>query len=319
MSENGARGAGAGPRDTDLIVVGGGPAGCAAALMAASLGMRTVLIEPDRLCGKLYAVGALDNVPGGHRSGPGLADAIAADVRRAAGCEVLLGSRAERVAADDRRVAVTLDSGRVLTAPRAVVATGTGPLPPAATDWVSVPPDLRLPSLWETRLPELAGRSVIVLGADRPLGTVLRSHPSADVRLHVLHPAADDYKSNEVLGDPRAVLHRVGRVTINRGAGGMFHIWARHGHSSGEREPDGEGTQPYTAEAVYLNLGTAPVVPDGDLTRGADGYCPPGDQHPRVRTAGDLRGARFQRIVTAQGSGAEAVLAHYYEAVRPSE
>ncbi|CAM5436669.1 hypothetical protein SVIOM342S_06466 [Streptomyces violaceorubidus] len=40
--------------DTDLLIVGGGPAGCAAAVMAASVGMRSVLIESgDRVCGAL--------------------------------------------------------------------------------------------------------------------------------------------------------------------------------------------------------------------------------------------------------------------------
>ena len=36
---------------------------------------------------------------------------------------------------------------------------------------------------------------------------------------------------------------------------------------------------------------------------------------PRIRTAGDLRAAQFQRIATGQGSGAEAVLAAYYATV----
>src|SRR6478736_3792185 len=48
--------------DTDLIIIGGGPAGCAAARMAASVGMRSVLIEPDTLCRNLYRIPALNNV-----------------------------------------------------------------------------------------------------------------------------------------------------------------------------------------------------------------------------------------------------------------
>ncbi|MFE5550185.1 hypothetical protein ACFQ71_41530 [Streptomyces sp. NPDC056534] len=43
-----------------------------------------------------------------------------------------------------------------------------------------------------------------------------------------------------------------------------------------------------------------------------NGYCPPEMQHPRIFIAGDLRSGRFQRITTAQGSGAEAALAYYY-------
>lgn len=65
--------------DTDLIIIGGGPAGCAAARMAASVGMRSVLVEPDRLCRNLYRISALNNVLSGYTSGPELAEAIIAE------------------------------------------------------------------------------------------------------------------------------------------------------------------------------------------------------------------------------------------------
>ena len=67
--------------DTDLIIIGGGPGGCAAARMAASVGMRSILIEPDRLCRNLYRIPALNNVLGGHTSGPELADSIVAELK----------------------------------------------------------------------------------------------------------------------------------------------------------------------------------------------------------------------------------------------
>lgn len=67
----------------------------------------------------------------------------------------------------------------------------------------------------------------------------------------------------------------------------------------------------YEAKTVLSNLGNTPAALAG-LTIGEDGYCPPDQQHPRIRIAGDLRSARYQRIATAQGSGAEAVLSCYY-------
>lgn len=47
---------------TDLIIVGGGPAGCAAAIMAASLDMAAVIVEPKSLCHKLETISSLANV-----------------------------------------------------------------------------------------------------------------------------------------------------------------------------------------------------------------------------------------------------------------
>ncbi|MCI0385911.1 aminotransferase class IV [Streptomyces sp. CNQ085] len=71
------------------------------------------------------------------------------------------------------------------------------------------------------------------------------------------------------------------------------------------------------ADAAYLSIGNGPTAPPGDLVRGADGYCPPAEQHPRVIVAGDLCSARFQRIMTALGSGGEAALRAYYATRQP--
>src|SRR5262245_3980616 len=43
----------------EVLVVGAGPAGVAAAVMAASLGLQTVVVEAGRVGGKLHAIGAL--------------------------------------------------------------------------------------------------------------------------------------------------------------------------------------------------------------------------------------------------------------------
>ena len=114
---------------TDLLIVGGGPAGCAAAVMAASLGMRSILIEADALCGKLQHIAAVNNVVGGFSSGPELGAAIAKDVGRTRLCTAELGVRATEIRAYDDRVTVTTDTGQHLDAPYVVVATGVGPLP----------------------------------------------------------------------------------------------------------------------------------------------------------------------------------------------
>lgn len=68
------------PPSSDLIIIGGGPAGCAAAVMAASVGLRSVLIEPVSLCHTLRRIPAINNVLGGHTTGPALADAVTTDV-----------------------------------------------------------------------------------------------------------------------------------------------------------------------------------------------------------------------------------------------
>lgn len=288
---------------TDLVIVGGGPAGCAAAVMAASVGVRSVLVEADTsLCGKLRHIVAVDNVVGGHRSGPELADAVAGDVARAGLCEAHLGTRVTGLRAYEDRVVVTTGNGLTLGAPYAVVATGVGPVPAGAAGWLTVAPGTELPTLWGAGAPRTAGGSLLVLGADRPLGTFLRAHPSLDASVVVVHPAEDDYKADEVRGDPRVTLLPVAEVSVSADGGGFTAEWVDREGRSGSRR----------AGSVHANLGSAPAAPPGDLVTDASGYCPPGGQHPRVLVAGDLRSARFQRVMAATGSGSEAALRAYY-------
>ncbi|RST24127.1 pyridine nucleotide-disulfide oxidoreductase, partial [Streptomyces sp. WAC04770] len=153
--------------DTDLIVIGGGPAGCAAVRMAAGVGMRSVLIEPDALCRNLYRIPALNNVLGGHTSGPALADAITAEVRGTELCRPLLGRRVVELRAHDGHIAATLDTGTCLTAPYTVVATGIGPLQPRDVTWITARSGLNLPPLWQAKAVDAEDRTLLVLGGDR--------------------------------------------------------------------------------------------------------------------------------------------------------
>ncbi|MCS0638838.1 FAD-dependent oxidoreductase [Streptomyces sp. LP05-1] len=289
-----------GTPDTDLIVVGGGPAGCAAARMAASVGMRSVLVEPEALCRTLHRIPALDNVLGGHTSGPGLAGTIAAELRSTELCRLALGRYATEVRAHDDRVTVTLYTGLRLTAPHTVVATGTGPRRPRDVPWITAPVGPALPALWQADATEAEGRTLLVLGGDRPLGTFLRAHPATGTRLLAAYPEADDYKTEEIRHDPRVVLLPVRHLTLHPPAARLLD------RSGGHRT--------VTADAVFLNLGNTPAAPPGDLVRDASGHCPPAAQHPRVLVAGDLRSACFQRVMTAFGSGTEAALRAYYSA-----
>lgn len=291
--------------DADFVIVGAGPAGVAAAVMAASMRARVLVVEAVEVGAKLAGVGAVNNVAGGWQSGPALAEALAADLRglEAEGLAQLVRARVVRVDVNERSARVVLDDGRVLCAPAVVVATGVRPRTVDEAPWVTTS-DLAapLPVLWQ--LPEGAVapvEHVAVLGADRPLGTWLRSHPDVDVHFDVLYVDSDAHKVSELEDEARVRLDLVERVDVAQIAGG-FRLTAWH--SAG-------GSHTFTRPAVVANLGTEAAALAG-LVRDADGYCPVELQHPRILVAGDLRSPRFQRISTAMGSGAEAVLRHTY-------
>ncbi|MFB6893181.1 FAD-dependent oxidoreductase [Kitasatospora sp. NPDC056327] len=314
---------GTGPTPYDLVIVGGGPAGCAAAVMAASVGLRSVLVERREPGDTLRRVPAVRNVLG-FATGTAFADACAADLRQVAGsCDVLSGTTAAELHADGSGVTVRLagphpagadsagpDSagrnpagpdpagpGRSVRGRYAIVATGVRAARPDEADWLA-PAAVGPPApLWEADAARLAGRRALVLGADRPLGTLLRAHPDTPLDLIVPHPPADAYKADEVRDDPRVTLLELGTLELRPAAGGRI-------------TAGGLGT--FAPGTVFVNLGVRPAALPGSLVRSADGYCPPDLQHPRILTAGDLRSSRAQRIMTATGSGAEAALHAYY-------
>ena len=291
--------------DADLLVVGAGPAGVAAAVMASSLRMNALVVEAEQVGSKLQAIGAMENVPGGWSTGPALAEALAADLARHQdlGRVSVLSGRAVRVSGYDDRAEVALEDGRVLDASAAVVATGVTTLAPGDVPWIEAPDIEWLPPLWRTTADELNGRRTVVLGADRPLGTWLRAHPNAKLHFDVLFPEVDQYKTDEVVDDQRLRLDLIERVTVARVPQG-FRITAWH---------RGVGAHTFAADTVLTNLGSKPAAIPG-LVLGADGYCPPDDQHPRILVAGDLKGAKMQRIAVAMGDGSRAALTPYYQA-----
>ncbi|MEU5476789.1 oxidoreductase [Streptomyces mirabilis] len=291
--------------DADLLVVGAGPAGVAAAVMASSLRMTAVVVEAEQVGAKLRSIGALENVPGSWSAGPELAKAFAADLARhqKLGRISLLSGRAVEVVGHDDRAEVTLKDGRVLTAPTVVVATGVTTLGPADVEWIDSPNTKWLPPLWRATADDLEGGRIVVLGADRPLGTWLRAHPETAVHFDVLYPATDGYKTDEVADETRVRLDLVDRVTVAPVRDG-FRITAHH--AVGEAHT-------FVVETVLTNMGSKPAAIPG-LFVSTDGYCPPNEQHPRVLVAGDLKGAKMQRIAVAMGDGSRAALAPYYQA-----
>jgi thioredoxin reductase (NADPH) len=112
--------------DLDLVVVGAGLAGLAAATRAAALGLRTIAIERDPLPGgfllRLSRIGAPPGFPVG-LSGPELAERALSQARRF-GAEVRTGCRAISLRVEPDWFEVESDDGEVLASETVIIATG---------------------------------------------------------------------------------------------------------------------------------------------------------------------------------------------------
>jgi thioredoxin reductase (NADPH) len=121
----------ASPADTDLaevcdlLVVGAGPGGLAAAVYGASEGMTTILAEDTALGGQAGTSSRIENLLGfpAGLSGEELATRAALQAQKF-GVRIKLASRAVSLTSDDGVHRVTFDDGDVITAKSVIISTG---------------------------------------------------------------------------------------------------------------------------------------------------------------------------------------------------
>ena len=109
----------------DMIVVGAGPAGLAAAVYAASEGLKTLVLERDAPGGQAGSSPKIENYLGfpSGLSGGELTRRAVAQARRF-GAEILSACEVSKVRVEDKYRVVTLKDGREMSAQFVLIATG---------------------------------------------------------------------------------------------------------------------------------------------------------------------------------------------------
>ena len=109
----------------DLIIIGAGPAGLAAAVYGASEGLKTIVIEQDATSGQAGTSARIENYLGFPQgvSGADLARRATTQAKRL-GAEILTAQRVTRLRVEDPYRIVTLDDGSELSCHALLIATG---------------------------------------------------------------------------------------------------------------------------------------------------------------------------------------------------
>ncbi|KAA0078943.1 FAD-dependent oxidoreductase [Mycolicibacterium sp. P9-64] len=297
-------------RTHDVVIVGSGPAGYAAAIYAARAGLDTLVVEHQRSGGALMSAGLVDNYPGFSSPvrGPSLARAMRAQAHRF-GAEFHRGE-VDRFDLDDevKSVAVGHD---VRAAFGLILAMG------------SVNRRLNVPGENELRGngvsasakrdgEQFGGREVAVVGGgEAAIEEALFLAPLAR-RVTVIHHRPRLRASTAMVArlraQPNVVVLDSAEVLAVKGRHHVTGLRVRSAHTAAEHDID--------LAAVFVAIGQ---IPRTDLLAGlvdldAGGYVLTRDgsgTHTHVDgvfAAGDLIDRRYRQAVTAAASGCQAAM-----------
>ena len=301
----------------DVLIVGGGPAGAAAAVYAARKGIRTGVVA-ERFGGQVLDTLGIENyISIRETEGPRFAVALEEHVKHY-DVDIMNGQRAAALAAADGMTAVTLANGATLQAKTVVLATG------ARWRDMNVPGEKEYRTKGVTYCPHcdgplFKGKRVAVIGGGN--SGVEAAIDLAGVVAHVTLLEFDDrLRADEVLQRKLRSLPNVeiltrAQTTEVRGDGSKVIGLVYTDRASGT-------SRALDLEGVFVQIG---LLPNTDWLAGAIELTPRGeivvDGHartslPGVFAAGDATTTPFKQIVIAAGDGAKAALSAFDHLIR---
>jgi thioredoxin reductase (NADPH) len=308
----------------DLVVVGGGPAGLAAAIYGASEGLSTVLLDAVAPGGQAAATSRIENflgfpfgVSGGDLIGQATLQALKFGVRVYAPCEaVSLGGHAGDLE-------VTLSDGRVIHTRSVIITSGAAYRRLSVDRWT----DFERAGIYYAATPlelrQVTGEPVVVVGGANSAGQAALylaangSPVDLVIRGRDLGSRMSSYLVDRLTEEPRIRIHRESNVVGLDGDGALRSVTI-----------DTAGA--VDARGLFCFIGADPATSwVGSLDRDTDGFIRTGTDvavqslghwqslgreplpfetsTPRVFAAGDVRRGSMKRVAAAVGEGSSAV------------
>jgi len=315
----------------DLVIVGAGPTGLAAAVYGSSEGMRTLLVDGHGPGGQAAQSSRIENYLGfpSGISGVELTRRAVAQAQRL-GTEFIVPVMVSGLATDGNYKRVTLSDGREVHTRAVIAATGMTYRQHSAEGMATCVGAGVYYGAATTEAHSCRDRRVFIVGGGNSAGqgAIHLSRYAREVHIVVRREGLSDTMSHYLLHQIAAIPHiRVrGGTTVERieGDGRVERIWLRSAPDNAVVVED--------ADAVFVFIGTRPRsewLPPAVL-RDSKGFVLTGNDAtavesflqiwkeerqpmlletsiPGVFAAGDLRAGAMNRVASAVGEGAMAV------------
>jgi thioredoxin reductase (NADPH) len=309
----------------DLVIVGGGPAGLAAAIYAAREGIDAIVVDASALGGQAGISDRIDNYPGfpDGISGGELADRFVAQARRY-GVELVSAVSVTSVERDDDDLVTSLSTVQQLTSHAVIVATGSTYRRldvPGEEEFIGA--GVHFCATCDGPFYKGADEVVVIGGGNSALEEGLHLSEFAK-KVRVLTRSgltASPLLQERVRSDPQFVIHTgVDIVELEGGKGRFAAVVAR--------DRDSKEIQRYPAAAAFVFIGLSPNAGFlGDSVRRDNGgflvTSPTMETSMAgVFAAGDVRSGSTKQLGSAVGDGIAALLmtrryleVHHHKAV----
>ncbi len=306
----------------EVLIVGGGPAGAAAAIYAARKGIRTGIVA-ERFGGQVLDTMSIENFPSvEYTEGPKLVTMMESHVR-SYGVEVINHQRAEHLipaTQEGGMVGVQLASGATLQAKTVILSPG------ARWRQTGVPGEAELRNKGVTYCPHcdgplFKGKRVAVIGGGN--SGVEAAIDLAGIVEHVTllefdtRLRADDVLQRKLRSMPNTAIHVNAQTTEMLGKDGKLASLTFTDRSSGEAksvEVEGCFVQIGLLPNTEWLTGTVALSKRGEIEIDDRGHT----SLPGVFAAGDATTVPFKQIAIAMGAGSTAALSAFDYLIRTS-
>jgi thioredoxin reductase (NADPH) len=315
----------------DLVIVGGGPAGLAAAVYGASEGLKTVLVEREATGGQAGQSSRIENYLGfpSGLSGSDLARRATTQARRL-GAELLTVRDADALRVEGAGRFVELDGGGTLSATSVLVASGVTYRQLDAPGFAELTGAGIYYGAALTEARSCRDQRVAIIGGANSAGQAAvyfsgyAEQVTMLVRADSLAKSMSHYLIEQIAEQPNITVRtRASVMAAEAGDGRLARLRVR--------DDDGEST--LESDACFVFIGASPRTDwlDGVVARDPRGFILAGpdvtnagwplkrDPYPLetsvpgVFVAGDVRARSIKRVASAVGEGSMAVsLVHQY-------
>ncbi len=300
--------------ETDVVIVGGGPAGLAAGIYAVRSGLKSVVVERGALGGQVAITPIVENYPGLSRV-PGK---TLVDITVSHALEYVQIFQGEEVLEIQPGEIVTVITSRRRFLARAVIlATG------ANYARLGVPGEMRFAGRGVSYCatcdgPLFKGKKVVVVGGGNSAVTETLHLHNIGVQVTMVHRRdafrAQEYLVKNIFANDIPVLWDT-EIKEIRGKERVSEVVLVN-NKTGE-------TTVFPTDGVFIAVGYTPTVELAvktgiELT--PDGFIKRDDHHrtniPRIYSGGDVEGG-YKQIVTAMAQGSEAAMSVFEDLMHP--